>query len=132
MRHGFDQGAADISGARQPGNQPGTAAVRTETMRGALSRIPAETADMNTRTTEATVRFSSTFLLPGHGEPQPPGEYRVEHHEEPIDGIARLAWRRVGTFIHLPAIASRATTRQMVPIDPADLDAALKKDQQQT
>jgi len=100
-------------------------------MREALPRIPAETADMNTRTTETTIRFSSAFLLPGYGDPQPPGEYQVDHHEELIDGIARLAWRRVGTFIHLPAIASRATTRQMVPIDPDDLDAALKKDQSQ-
>jgi hypothetical protein len=99
-------------------------------MREALWRPAAETADMNTRTTETTIRFSSTFLLPGHAEPQPPGEYRVDHHEELIDGIARLAWLRVGTFIHLPAIGSRATTRQMVPVDPADLDAALKKDQQ--
>lgn len=87
---------------------------------------------MNTRTTETTVRFTSAFVLPGHGEPQPPGEYRVDHHEELIDGIARLAWRRVGTFIHLPAIGSRATTRQMVAVDPADFAAALKKDQQQS
>ncbi len=100
-------------------------------MREALPRSSAEAADMNTRTTETTIRFSSAFLLPGFAEPQPPGEYRVDHHEELIDGIARLAWLRVGTFIHLPAIASRATTRQMVPIDPADLDAALKKDQQE-
>lgn len=85
---------------------------------------------MNTRTTETTIRFTLPFLLPGHGEPQPAGEYRVDTHEELIDGIGRLAWRRIGTFIHLPAIAAQATTRQMVPIDPADLDAALKKDQQ--
>ncbi len=101
-------------------------------MQEARLRIPAETAEMNTRTTESTIRFASPFLLPGHGEPQPPGEYRVEHHEELIEGIDRLAWRRVGTFIHLPAIASRAMARQMVPVDPADLDAAQKKDQQQT
>lgn len=87
---------------------------------------------MNTRTTETIIRFASPFLLPGHDEPQPPGEYRVDHHEETIDGIARLAWRRVRTYIHLPAIAAQAAMRQMVPIDPADLDAALKKDQQQT
>ena len=101
-------------------------------MQEARLRIPAETAEMNTRTNESTIPFASPFLQPGHAEPHPPREYRVEHHEELIEGIDRLAWRRVGTFIHLPAIASRAMARQMVPVDPADLDAAQKKDQQQT
>lgn len=87
---------------------------------------------MTTRTTETTIRFSSAFRLAGHDDPQPPGEYRVDNQEELIEGIGRLAWRRVATFIHLPAIQSQVTTRQMVPIDPADLDAALKKDQIQT
>ena len=83
---------------------------------------------MTTRTTQTIVRFSSAFLLPGFDAPQPAGEYRVDQDEESIDGLSRLAWRRVAAFIHLPAIALQVPTQQMVPINPADLDAALEKD----
>lgn len=87
---------------------------------------------MTTRTTQTVVRFSSAFLLPGFDAPQPAGDYRVDQDEEMIGWISCLAWRRVGAFIHLPAIAGKGSTQQMVPIDPADLDAALEKDRQQS
>lgn len=83
---------------------------------------------MTTRTTQSTVRFSSDALLPGLDEPLPAGEYHVDHDEESIDDLSRIAWRRTGAFIHIPAIGSRSLTRQMLPITPADLDAALEKD----
>jgi hypothetical protein len=83
---------------------------------------------MTTRTTQTVVRFSSAFLLPGFDAPQPAGEYRVDQDEESIDSLSRLAWRRVAAFIHLPAIAMQVPTHQMVPINPADLDAALEMD----
>ena len=77
---------------------------------------PAETRTMTTRTTQTVVRFSSAFLLPGFDAPQPAGEYLVDQDEESIDGLSRLAWRRVAAFIHLPGIAMRVPTQQMVPI----------------
>lgn len=83
---------------------------------------------MARRTTQTVVRFSKAFLLPDFDEPQPAGEYRVVHDEESIEGISRLAWRRVGSFIHLPGIGVQKSMHQMVPITPADLDAALEKD----
>jgi len=83
---------------------------------------------MEVRTTRSTVRFSSEFMLHGFDEPQPPGEYRVEYDEEQIDGATFLAFRRVATFLHLPAITTGQSTRQMVPIDPDELNAALAKD----
>jgi hypothetical protein len=83
---------------------------------------------MAIRTTQTVVRFSNPFLLPAFDKPQPAGDYRVDHDEESIEGISRLAWRRVGSFIHLPRIGVRMSTRQMVPINPADLDAALETD----
>lgn len=85
---------------------------------------------MTARTTHAVVRFSSAFLLPGFTEPLPAGEYRVDHDEESFEGASWVAWQRVGAFIHLPAIGARGPKQQMVPINPADLDAALKKDKQ--
>ena len=43
--------------------------------------------------------------MPGFDAPQPAGEYRVDQDEERSRAFSRLAWRRVGAFIHLPAIA---------------------------
>ena len=86
---------------------------------------------MTTRTTQTVARFVSPFLLPGFDAPQPSGDYRVDQDEELIEVFSRFAWRRVGAFIHLPAIGTSGSTHQMVPINPADLDAALDKDRQQ-
>ncbi|KXF75408.1 hypothetical protein ATN84_19295 [Paramesorhizobium deserti] len=87
---------------------------------------------MTTRTTQMIVRFSAPFMLPVFDAPQPAGDYRVEQDEELLEIPSRLAWRRVSAFIHLPAIGIDSHTHQMVPIDPADLDAALEKDHQQS
>lgn len=86
---------------------------------------------MISRTTQKVVRFLSAFSLLGFDAPQPPGEYLVERDEEPIDVASHLAWRSVATFIHLPAISTAGTTRQMVPIDAAFLEAALEQDHRQ-
>lgn len=83
---------------------------------------------MTSRTRQTVVHFSSAFLLPGFDAPQPAGDYRVDHDEEPLEGMSWLAWQRVATFIHLPAIGLQGPTRQMFPINPADLDTALEED----
>ena len=59
---------------------------------------------MASRTTQTVVCFSSTFRLPDFDAPQPAGSYRVDHDEESIESVSRLAWRRVASFIHLPGI----------------------------
>ncbi|PSJ54226.1 hypothetical protein [Kumtagia ephedrae] len=87
---------------------------------------------MTTRTTQTVARFSSPFLLPGFAAPQPAGHYRVDQDEELIEVFSRLAWRRVGAFVHLPAIGMNGQTHQMVPVNPTDLNAALEKDQKQS
>ena len=85
---------------------------------------------MTSRTTQTVVRFSSPFLLHGFDVPEPAGDYRVDHDEESIEVASRVAWRRVAAFIHLPAIGVQGSSRQMVPISPADIEAALLKDKQ--
>lgn len=85
---------------------------------------------MTMRTTQTVARFTSPFLLPGFDAPQPAGEYRVDQDEELIETATHNAWRRVGAFVHLPALGSRNPTQQMVPVTPADLDAALQKDKE--
>ena len=89
---------------------------------------------MTIRTTSSVVTFARAFFLPGFDAPSPPGRYRIDTDEESIEGAAFtegktwLAWRRVGAFIHLPAISARGSTREMAPVRPADLDAALERD----
>ncbi|MDX8450193.1 hypothetical protein [Mesorhizobium captivum] len=86
---------------------------------------------MTTRTTRTVVRFNAAFMLPGFDAPQPAGEYCVDLDEESLEGASRTAWRRVATFIHLPAISAKGSMQQMVPIEPASLEAALDKDRRQ-
>ena len=87
---------------------------------------------MTMRTTQTVVRFTAPFMLPGFDAAQPAGDYRVDQDEELLEVSSRLAWRRVGAFIHLPAIGIDGQTHQMAPIDPTDLDAALEKDHQRS
>jgi hypothetical protein len=70
--------------------------------------------------------------LPGFDVPLPPGEYLVDHDEEPIEAGSRVAWRHVATFIHLPAISVRGLEQQMVPVDPVFLEATLEEDRKQS
>ena len=86
---------------------------------------------MTSRTTPTIIRFNAPFMLPGFDAPQPAGEYRVDLDEESLEGASRIAWRRVATFIHLPAISVKGPTQQMVQIEPALLEAALDKDRRQ-
>ena len=76
--------------------------------------------------------LSYPFQLPGFEAPLPAGEYRVDYDEEPLEGVFRLAWRRIAAFIYLPAIAMQGSAQQMVPINISDLETILEKDQQQS
>ena len=60
---------------------------------------------MISRTRQTIVHFSSKFVLSGVDAPQPAGKYRVDHDEEAIETASHLGWRRVNSFMHLPAIA---------------------------
>ncbi len=85
---------------------------------------------MQERTTRRIVHFAHPFELEGF-DAQPAGSYEVVVDEELIEGLSILAYRRVGTFIHLPAVGAATTTRQVVPVAADALDAALAKDQTQ-
>lgn len=82
---------------------------------------------MSTRTKHSTVHFTAPFALRGVEEIQPPGEYAIDEDEELIDGISWLAYRRVATFIHLPALASNSRISRLISIDHAELEAALQQ-----
>jgi len=82
---------------------------------------------MTTRTRERTVSFKKAFLLRGVDRSLPAGDYRVTTDEELIESLSFPVYRRVATVIFVPARAPRGAI-EMVTIDPADLQAALRRD----
>ena len=78
-----------------------------------------------------TVKFTAPFALSGLDEIQPPGDYEIDEDEELIDGLSWLAYRRVATFIRLPAISSTDRLKsQLVAIDRSELEAAMRQDEE--
>jgi hypothetical protein len=83
---------------------------------------------MTERVTHSAVTFLHAFTLRDLDGPQPPGTYLIETVEEPLDTISFLAYRRISTTIALPAVGCAGLRRQVVPVDPDELRAALAKD----
>jgi hypothetical protein len=83
---------------------------------------------MPERTTHTSVTFLHPFSLAGVDGVQPPGTYSIETIEETLDNLSFVAYRRVSTTIVLPAVGIPSRKRQVVPIDPQDLEAAQKQD----
>jgi hypothetical protein len=81
---------------------------------------------MLTRTTRKTVTFIHPFLLKGIDRTLPPGEYQVVTDEELIEGLSFPVYRRVSTMILVPMQAHRASSVEMLTVDPRDLQ--LKQD----
>lgn len=79
---------------------------------------------MTIRTAHRTVTFTRPFKLDGVDGMQPAGSYQVDTDEESIDSLTFIAWRRVGTTIHLPRDGAVSAYR----IDPVDLDVTLLHD----
>lgn len=83
---------------------------------------------MSVRTTEALVSLTHPFRTSALDEMQPAGTYRIVTDEEEIIGLSFLAFRRTATMLHIPAIEISAMARQVVAIDPGELDAILEAD----
>ena len=75
-----------------------------------------------------SVTFSRPFSLVDVDGIQPAGTYRVQTVEVTLDNLSFLAYRRVSTTIELPGVGAGSARRQVVTIDPLELDAALKRD----
>ena len=83
---------------------------------------------MIARSLSKTVVFKRPFLLKGIDRLLPAGDYRVVTDEELIEGISFPVYRRVSTMIFVPAATHRASSIEMVTVDPLDLQAALDRD----
>jgi len=83
---------------------------------------------MTTRTNSKTVTFAYPFLLKGIDRMLPAGDYKVTTDEESIEELSFPVYRRVATMILVPAESHRASSVEMVTIDPRDLQAAQDRD----
>ena len=81
---------------------------------------------MTVRTTRTTISFSQPFKLRDLDEIQPAGDYLLDTEEELIEGLSRLAYRRVATLLHSTSRPQGRT--EVLSVSPAELDAALEKD----
>ena len=86
---------------------------------------------MTDRVTRETVIFVHPFTLAGVDGEQPAGTYTVETTKAPIGDLSFITYRRVSTTITLASESFRPAARQIVTIDPGDLQAARKRDAEQ-
>ena len=93
-----------------------------------LISVTPESARMMTRTSRKIVTFTHAFVLKAVDRTLPPGAYPVITDEELIEGLSFAAYRRVSTIILVPTKSHRASSLEMVTIDPADLQAARDRD----
>ena len=87
---------------------------------------------MTIRTTRTTVSFSSPFTLQNLQGVQPAGEYVILSDDELVEGLSRVAYRRLVTLFQTPAICGSQVPIQSFSISQTELDAALMKDRHQT
>jgi hypothetical protein len=83
---------------------------------------------MTLRSHSKSVVFSHSFELKGVDRLLPPGEYRVVTDEEMIEELSFPVYRRVATMIFVPPDCQRASSVEMVTIDPRDLQEAQDRD----
>jgi hypothetical protein len=82
------------------------------------------------RTTLTNITFLRPFSLTDIDGVQPAGTYTVETIDTTLDNLSFIAYRRVSTSIMLPAVGVVARQRQVIFIDPLELEAAVKRDAQ--
>ncbi len=83
---------------------------------------------MTTRTSSTTVAFGRPFLLKGIDRTLPAGDYQVVTDEELIEGLSFAVYRRTSTMMLVPGESHRASSLEMITIDPRDLAAARERD----
>ena len=84
---------------------------------------------MNTRSRETSVTFAHPFTLKSLEGVQPAGTYRVVIDEDEISNISFLAYRRVATMLHLPAVSAPGGSGQVFTVSSEELEKALEADQ---
>ena len=85
-------------------------------------------AGMAVRTTETAIAFRRPFTLSALDGRQPAGTYRMAVDEQEVPGLSFIAYQRMATMLHTPAMASPNKAHQVFLVDAAELAAALESD----
>ena len=80
------------------------------------------------RTIETMVTFHHPFVLSALETSQPAGTYRLVTEEEEIPGLSFVAFRRVATMLHLPALPATGAAHRVVNVDPVEWAAVVEAD----
>ena len=83
---------------------------------------------MSSRSTETMITFSHPFRLTALDQTQPAGTYRLITDEDEVAGLSFSVFRRTATMLHVPAIEVSSRPKQVVLIDPNELDEILAAD----
>ncbi|EWY38678.1 hypothetical protein N825_10785 [Skermanella stibiiresistens SB22] len=84
---------------------------------------------MTQRVLNTTIEFSQPFQLKGMEEPLPAGTYKIETHEELIEGLSFPAYRRTETLLFLRPPPGQPSLIQIAVVDPIDLEEARQRDE---
>ncbi|OCP05764.1 MULTISPECIES: hypothetical protein [unclassified Ensifer] len=76
---------------------------------------------MFNRTKHRMIHFDRPFTLPGVDETIAAGDYEIDDDEELIEGLSWAAYRRVATFIKLPATVENRYRMRLIQIAPDEL-----------
>jgi hypothetical protein len=79
------------------------------------------------RTTRNTLTFRRAFKLKDVERSLPAGAYELVTDEELIEGLSFPAYRRVGSWLLVPAHNSSASI-EMIPVDPVAVATAHLRD----
>jgi hypothetical protein len=80
------------------------------------------------RVTYSSVTFVNPFSLREVEGDQAAGTYLIQTTAVPVDSMCLLPFRRLSTTITLPELGNTSLLRQIITIDRADLDDALRRD----
>lgn len=83
---------------------------------------------MLNRTKKFIFQLTKEFSFTGSNGILPPGKYSVTEDEVLIEGISWLTYRRIATYIEVPAIGSASMSSQILKIDHDELTAILQQD----
>jgi hypothetical protein len=77
---------------------------------------------------QRSVTFAHPFSLEGVDGTFSPGTYVIEESREAVEGLSFIGYRRTKTTIELPEPNASYSSRQIVEVEPAVLEAALALD----
>jgi len=83
---------------------------------------------MSIRTAESTVTFKHPFSLQAFEGKQPAGDYRLVTVEREIVGLSFLAYRRMLTMLHIPALSNIDGKHHVFHTNARELESAFRAD----